>query len=140
MKLFNVLCLKQIYISTFEDGKYTDDVRACVYEHLSLNVGVRNVAPIICCVLENVAHKSVSRLPSYGLTCQMMLESLAVVQAQLGDCLSDYCTLQTDGTTKFGEHYVTYDISASDESVCTTYSLGMHHVFSGSSVNTLERY
>ena len=40
----------------------------------------------------------------------MMLESLAVVQAQLGDSLSDYCTLQTDGTTKFGEHYATYDM------------------------------
>ena len=38
-------------ISTFEDGKYTDDVRVCVYELLSLNVGVRNVAPIIRCVL-----------------------------------------------------------------------------------------
>ena len=46
-------------ISTFEDGKYTDDVRACVYELLSLNVGVRNVAPIIRCVLKNVAHMSV---------------------------------------------------------------------------------
>ena len=44
----------------------------------------------------------------------MMLESLAVVQAQLGDSLSDYCTLQTDGTTKFGEHYATYDISTAD--------------------------
>ena len=37
-------------ISTFEDDKYTDDVRACVYE---LNVGVRNVAPIIRCVLKH---------------------------------------------------------------------------------------
>ena len=26
-------------IATFENGKYTDDVRACVYELLSLNVG-----------------------------------------------------------------------------------------------------
>ena len=124
-------------ISTFEDGRYTDDIRACVYELLSLNVGVRNVAPIIRCVLKNVAHKSISRLPSYGLTCQMMLESLAVVQAQLGDSLSDYCTLQTDGTTKFGEHYATFDISTSD---CTTYSLGMRHVFSGSASNTLETF
>ena len=124
-------------ISTFEDGKYTDDVRACVYELLSLNVGVRNVAPIIRCVLKNVAHKSASRLPSYGLTCQMMLESLAVVQAQLGDSLSDYCTLQTDGTTKFGEHYATYDIRTADG---TTYSLGMRHVFSGSASNSLETF
>ena len=36
-------------IATFENGKYTDDVRACVYELLSLNVGVQNVAPIIRC-------------------------------------------------------------------------------------------
>ena len=123
-------------ISTFENGKYTDDVRACVYELLSLNVGVCNVAPIIRCVLKSVAHKSVSRLPSYGLTCQMMIESLAVVQAQLGDSLSDYCTLQTDGTTKFGKHYAAYDINTSD----TTYSLGMRHVFSGSASNSLETF
>ena len=81
--------------------------------------------------------KSVSRLPSYGLTCQMMLESLAVVQAQLGDSLSDYCTLQTDGTTKFGEHYAVYDVRTSD---CTTYSLGMRHIFYGSASNSLETF
>ena len=129
--------MSESHISTFEDGKYTDDVRACVYELLSLNVGVCNVAPIIRCVLKNVAHKSVSRLPFYGLTCQMMLESLAVVQAQLGDSLSDYCTLQTDSTTKFGEHYAAYDVSTSN---CTTYSLGMRHVFSGSASNSLETF
>jgi len=66
-----------------------------------------------------------------------MLESLAVVHAQLGDSLSDYCTLQTDGTTKFGEHYAAYDISTSD---CTTYSLGMRHVFSGSASNSLDTF
>jgi len=50
-------------IATFESGKYTDDVRACVYE--SLNVGIHNVAPIFRCV--HIAHKSVSHLPGYGL-------------------------------------------------------------------------
>lgn len=128
-------------IQTMKHGKYTDEIRTCVYELLSLNVGVRNVAPIIQCVLKNVAHKSVSKLPSYGLTCQMILESLAVAQAQLGDCLSEtsgYCTLQTDGTTKFGEHYATYDVSVPNES--TSYSLGMRHVFSGSASNTLEAF
>ena len=97
-------------IATFEGGKYKDDVRVCIYELLSLNVGVSNVAPIIRCVLKNIAHKSVSRLPSHGLTCQMILESLTIVQAQLGDQLSQsigYNTLQTDGTTKFHEHYGT---------------------------------
>lgn len=36
-------------VHTFEGGRFTNDVRACIYE-LSLNVGVRNVAPIIRCV------------------------------------------------------------------------------------------
>ena len=82
-------------ITTFENNKYTDDVRACVYELLLLNVGVRNVAPIIRCVLE---------------------------------------TLQTDGTTKFGEHFTTYDVKTESSS----YTLGLWHVFSGSSSDTLE--
>ena len=88
-------------------------------------------------VLRNIAHKSATRLPSYGLTCQMILESLTVVQAQLGDCLSEasgFMTLQTDGTTKFGDHYATYDVRTDSFS----YSLGLCHVFSGSSMDTLE--
>ena len=40
-------------ILTFQHGKYTDDIRACCYERLSLNAGVRNVAPVIKAVLEN---------------------------------------------------------------------------------------
>ena len=114
-------------------------MRACVYELLSLNVGVRNIAPVIRCVLNNIAHKSVGCLPSYGLTCQMILESLTIVQAQLGEKLSQtvgYNTLQTDGTTKFGEHYATYDVRTSETEI--SYTLGLRHVFSGSAQDTLE--
>ena len=127
-------------VHTFERGRYTNDVRACIYELLSLNVGVRNVAPIIRCVLRCLMHKSVDRLPSYGLTCQMILESLTVAQAQLADELSQasgFTTLQTDGTTKFGEHFSTYDIRTEK---AVTYTLGIRHVFSGSAKNTLETF
>ena len=128
-------------IATFDGGKYTDDVRACIYELLSLNVGVSKIAPVIRCVLKNIAHKSASRLPSHGLTCQMILESLTIVQAQLGDQLlqtAGYNTLQTDGTTKFGEHYGTYDVSVSSSGSVCSYGLGIRHVFSGSAVDTLD--
>ena len=127
-------------IATFEGGKYTDDVRAYIYELLSLNVGVRNVKPIVCCVLKNLAHKSVARLPSHGLTCQMLLESLTIAQGQLGEKLSqslDYNTLQTDGTTKFGDHFETYVKTAEDK---PAYTLGLRHVFSGSAANTLDTF
>ena len=126
-------------IDTFENGKYNDDVRACVYELLSLSVGVCNIAPVILCVLKNMAHKSVSRLPKHASTCKMILKALIVVQAQLGEELSQtsgFNTLQTDGTTKFGKHYATYDVSSAGLS----YTLGVQHVFSGSAQNTLETF
>ena len=84
---------------------------------LSLNVGVRNITPAINCVLKNLAKQTVSRLPSYGLTCQMIIESLTIVQAQMGEKLSEtgsFSTLQTDGTTKIGEHYGTYDVRVNE--------------------------
>ena len=51
--------------------------------------------------------------------------------------VSGYTTLQTDGTTKFGEHFSTYDIRTEE---AVTYTLGIRHVFSGSAKNTLETF
>ena len=80
---------------------------------MSLNVGVQNVRAVITTVLKNVVHKSAERLPSRTTLCDMMIESLMVAQAQLGEELTreetNYHTLQTDGTTKYGEHFATYD-------------------------------
>ena len=128
-------------IVTFEGGKYTDSVRACVYELLSLNVGVKNIAPAIRCVIQNLAQRPVGQLPSYGLTCQMIVESLAVVQAQLGHELSqtkEFSTLQSDGTTKFGEYYEAFNVKVCEAG--TTYTLGLRHVFSGAAKDTLETF
>ena len=71
----------------------------------------------------------------------MMIESLTVAQAQLGEKLtedheSDFFTLHTDGTTKHGEHFGTYDITTEDG----TYHLGLRHVFSGSAQTTLDTF
>ena len=131
-------------ISTFEGGKYTDSVHACVYELLSLNVGVKNIVPTIRCVIKNLTQTSVGRLPSHGLTCQMIVESLAAVQAQLGEKLSQtemFSTLQSDGTTKFGKHYVAFDMRVCDsEAKATTYTFGLRNVFSGAAKDTLETF
>ena len=70
----------------------------------------------------------------------MILEALIVVQAQLGEELSQisgFTILQTDGTTKFGKHYITNDVNNS--SGCS-YSLGVQHAFSGCAKNTLETF
>ena len=103
-------------ISTFEKGKYTDDVRTCCYQLLSLNVGVNNIKPVIQAILRNLAHTQVDRLPGKTVLCDMMVECLTIAQAQLGEELSrtdiDNHTLQTDGTTKYGTHFATYDVAS----------------------------
>ena len=43
-------------------------------------------------------------------------------------------TIQTDSSTKYGNHFATFDIATTDGS----YTLGIHLVFSGSAQNTLE--
>ena len=125
-------------IVTYQQGKYTDDVRACCYKLLSLNVGVQNIKAVITTILKNIAHKSVERLPCRTTLCDIMVESLTVAQAQLGEELTReetaYHTLQTDGTTKYGEHFTTYDIATNE----TIYHLGLRQIFSGSAQNTLD--
>ena len=62
-------------IVTYQKGKYTDDVQACCYELLSLNVGVQNVKAVITTVLENMVHKSAECLPCHTTLCDMMFNS-----------------------------------------------------------------
>ena len=68
----------------------------------------------------------------------MITEGMSVAEMQLGEKLteegSDNFTLQTDGTTKFGQHYSTFDIATEGG----TYTLGLRHVFSGSAQDTLD--
>ena len=126
-------------VTTYDGGKYSDDIRSCCYELLSLNVGIRNIKPVIKTVLKNIAHKGVDRLPSHTTLCNMMIECLTLAQAQLGEELAndgDHYTLQTDGTTKYREHFGTYDV-VTDE---TTFHLGLRQVFSGSAQTTLDTF
>ena len=68
----------------------------------------------------------------------MMVELLTIAQAQLAEQLTkeecDYLTLQTDGTTKYGQHFSTFDIATDD----TVYHLGLCHISSGSAQSTLD--
>ena len=106
-------------IATFERGKYLDNIRACCYELLSFNVGVKNIEKVIRSVLSNMTGKSISRLPSKTTLCDMMIESLTVAQAQLAEKLTeteeDYFTIHTNGTTKHGEHFGAFDVTTKDE-------------------------
>ena len=101
-----------------------------------MNVGLRNIESIIHSVLNKIAHKSISRLPSYALASQMLAESPMVAQAHLAEKLASpqYNTLHSDGTTKSGEHYGAVEVSTESR----TYTVGIRNMFSGSAQNTLD--
>ena len=51
-------------ITTYEDGKYTDDVRICVMELLLRNVGIKQVESVIRAVMKMCKVKC-DRLPQH---------------------------------------------------------------------------
>ena len=113
------LCqLKSQSLTTMVDGKYTDEVRLCVMELLAHNVGINKVEPIIKAVLK-LANVSCCQLPQHTAISDMLLEARALSQIQLAETLSvtENNTLHSDGTTKFGQKYTSYQISTNDKSL-----------------------
>ena len=103
---------------TFEHGKYSDGVRQCCLELLSMNVGVKNVDPIIRTVLSSIAGITVDRLPKYTTIVEMLPEMKALAYKQIAEKLqvSQQLTLHSDGTSKFGQHYGSFQVSTTQSS------------------------
>ena len=122
-------------IVTFEDGKYTDEMRQCCMSLLSHNVGVNNVGKVIVDVLQ-LANKKPCRLPSVTLLKQMLIEGRAVSLAQLSELheVSDGNTLHYDGTTKKGRKYGSFQLS----NTAGQYTLSVNDLVSGSAEHTLD--
>ena len=102
-------------ISTFDPQTRAikDAVRQCCMELLSLNVGVRNIEPIIRSVMRDIGGLSVERLPQYTTLINMLSEMKVLACAQLAEELScsEQTTLHSDGTTKFNQHYGSFQVS-----------------------------
>ena len=107
---------------TYKDGKYTDDVRICVMELLSRNVGIKQVEPVIRAVMQLCKVKC-DRLPQHTTIDDMLIESRSLCQIQLAEALTDstYNTLHSDGTSKFGHKYTGFQVSTLEGSL----SLGL---------------
>ena len=128
--------LEKKRLVTFEHGKYSDGVRQCCLELLSMNVGVKNVDPIIRTVLSNIAGITVDRLPKYMTNVEMLPEMKALAYKQIAEKLqvSQQLTLHSDGTSKFGQHYGSFQVSTTQSS----YSLGLSEMLCGSAQCTLD--
>ena len=82
-------------LPTFDSGKFNDSIRQCCIELLSLNVGIRNVEPIIRSVVYNVVGVDVDRLPKYSTLVKMLSEMKVIAYQQLSEELAEcqYTTL-----------------------------------------------
>ena len=94
---------------------------------LSLGIGGNKIA--IRTVL-HLAGKTVERLPAPSTIAGV------ISKLHLGEVLpaTAYNTLDTDGTTKFGEKYGSYQVSTTEGS----YSLALCEMKAGSTADTLE--
>ena len=115
--------------------KYMDNVRQCCIELLSLNVGLKQIEPVIKSVLHNIASMA---SPSPSTLVNMLAEMKGLACQQLGEVLIQErnLTLHSDGTSKFGLDYVGFQMSTET----SAYSLGLSEMVTGSACQTLTTF
>lgn len=117
-------------ISTFEDGKYVDEVREVIMDLLAMNVSMSKVNEVIRTVLKKLTWKRLSRLPSKAIHSRLFVEAKHLADVQLGRAMLEEAdpsqvvgnTLHRDGTTKYHRHYQDFEITTPS---CQTYSMGL---------------
>ena len=115
--------------------KFVDGVRQCCVELLSMNVAT---TPVIRSVLLNVAGIEVGALPKSSTLSNVLTKMKCLAYEQLSDELSaeDNITLHSDGTSKFGQHFGSYQLST----INSMYSLGLCEMLTGSAEVTLHTF
>lgn len=114
---------------------YLDRVRQCCIELMSLNVGMKQIEPVIRSVLRHMVNMEVDTLPKPSSLVEMIPQMKGLPCQQLAEQLtsSDYLTLHKDGSSKYGQHYGGFQVSTSD----SAYSLGLSEMLTGSADVTL---
>ena len=125
-------------ICCFEKGRYKDVMRMVYEDILMMGVSTRNVERVIRLVLEKVAGIKVDRLPSECFARYMLVEARGLAQYQIAFELVDNCsdmTLHSDGTSKKGRSYLTFDGKTNDGRL---YVLGLREVGAADAQSQLD--
>ena len=124
------------------DGSYKNNVRACFQDLVLSGVGIKETKNVIITVLKNMVNIDVDKniLPSTSFARSQYEEARLLAMGQAGSILiQDYDqskrTLQSDGTSKFGHHYGTYDIATEDG---VNMVLGMRPMATGDSQTQMD--
>ena len=104
-------------ITTFENGKYVDEVREVIMDLLAMNVSMNKVNEVIRMVLQTLAGKSISRRPRKTVYSRLF-QAKHLADVQLGRAMLEEAdpsqvignTLDGDGATKY-RHYQDFEVT-----------------------------
>ena len=103
-------------ITTFENGKYIDEVREVIMDLFAKNVFMSKVNEEIPTVLQKLGGKSISRLPSKAVHLHLLIEAnrcpARKSNVKSGWSISgNWKYLHGDGTTKYHIHYQDFEVT-----------------------------
>ena len=95
----------------------------CIMELLSYNVGIRNIEAVLQSVFK-LLNINYDRLPKHTTINELLIESRSLSHAQLREILTNTSdnTLHSDGTTKFGHKYQSYQVTTEEGSLSQVYN------------------
>ena len=118
--------LKDPVVTTFEDGKYANDVWECVMALLSLNVSIDKIDQVITVVLSKLAKKNIKTLPSAKVKARLMQETQFLVQIKIAD-----------GTSKYHCHFQNFKIATGSG---RSLSVALSKIVRGDSQSVFESF
>jgi predicted component of viral defense system (DUF524 family) len=110
-------------IVTFENGKYSNEIRECIMSLVTeCNVSLNKVNSVISTVLHKLSGVLPDRLPSMTVKSRLLIEAKAVAQQQIVDAMLQDVdpvalvgnTLHSDATSKYFKHYQSYQVTLSN--------------------------
>ena len=116
-KLKDFLANEEIF---FHNGRYNDKICTVYQDLMRMGLSSWNVEKVLEIVLRDLHRLEVAQLPGKTFSNLMMLEAPYVAQIHVADELSITIlndpdnTLHSDGTSKKGHSYLTYDYNKGD--------------------------
>ncbi|XP_065656137.1 uncharacterized protein LOC136081830 [Hydra vulgaris] len=134
-------------VITFEDGRYSDDIQETIMKLLLMNVSMNSVNEVIKVVLNKLAKKNISRLPSAAVKCRLMQEASILGQFQVAEAMLENNlinknsnignSLHGDDTQKYHKHYQNFQITTTSGK---TLSFGLSEVVGKDAATVLQNF
>ena len=110
-------------VNFFHNGKYDDNICTVYQDLLCMGVSTRNVKNVIEIALRDLLGIEVTQLPKPTFANYMLWEARYVAQIHVTDELTnavENSTLYSDGTSKKGHSYATFDYQKPDGTIIVT--------------------